>query len=271
MQNIQKFRKRNVFQKYLEVFFTRLKLGLTEMKEYPSNNIAGLISNFSLMGTYIIFYFVFAEIILFKSLNWEKYDFIVLFMLLLTYALFLRFFSLSDFQNQLLRGELNNYLVRPINPYSIASTKNLRGSIILNFLIFLGLTIFVLIYGNYSNYIFAFIIGSLGFITHTLIINNIFSLSFFMKKGDIFYDLYYKQYFTTIESYTPKMFENTLLKHIVYLTPASFIGFFIIEVLKGRFELVLQYLLPFIFLTIVSLLLLIVQWHYGLKKYEAFG
>lgn len=203
------FRKRNILQKYMEIFIVKLKIGLKEMAEYKANNIAGLIANFFVSGSYILFYMIFAETIMYDFLDWEKMDYVVMFILLMTFALFLRFFTLSSFHLELLKGNLNDFLVRPINPYSIMSTRNLRGSIILNSIIFLGISLFLLFIGDYSNYLLAFCIGFIGFIGHILIVNNIFSLSFFMKQGGFIYDLYYRNYFVTIETYTPKMFENS--------------------------------------------------------------
>lgn len=44
-----------------------------------------------------------------------------------------------------------------------------------------------------------------------------------------------------------------------------------IEILKGKFDLIFSYLYWFLLIIIIAFLLLIFQWKIGLKKYEAFG
>jgi hypothetical protein len=91
------FRKRSTTKKYLEIFFTKLKIGLKEIKEYPANNYAGFTSNFFVSISYILFYIIFADTIAGELLGWDRIDYIIMFILLMTHALFLRFFSLSYF------------------------------------------------------------------------------------------------------------------------------------------------------------------------------
>ena len=263
------FRNRNFMTKHIEVYYSFLRLALKQNKEYKINLVMGFLANVTVTLAYFLFYFVYTNISN-EFLGWKFYDFALMLLILLTASLGLRMFCIFLFQRTLLTGTMNLYLIRPVNPFFMSLSKFTGSIVFYTTLWFLISIIFVLI-GNYQNYLLALLCFVIGFVGHVLIINNILSLSFFMKENDFLLTLYYHEFVNTIESFTPKVFENLFFGNVLYLVPISFVGYFVIEILKGNTTQFYIYLPWFIGVIFVSFIVLIIQWHYGLKRYEAYG
>jgi len=92
-----------------------------------------------------------------------------------------------------------------------------------------------------------------------------------MKSNEFLINLFNKQLNFTIEEYTPRLFLETKFKWIAFLLPGSIYGFFTIESLKNNYEILL-YFLPYLLLSFSIMTIgIYLLWHYGLKKYEAYG
>lgn len=71
------------------------------------------------------------------------------------------------------------------------------------------------------------------------------------------------------ETYTPKLM--VVITKFFYLLPASIYGFFIIEILNGRYESFLIFLPWILVMYVVCYIGIYLLWRYGLRSYEAFG
>lgn len=79
----------------------------------------------------------------------------------------------------------------------------------------------------------------------------------------------YAQVNQTNRSFTPKMLDN--LSFWFYLLPSSISGYIVIEILLGRVQLFYDIFAYIIALFCVLVIVLYLLWHYGLRRYEAFG
>ncbi len=256
----------------ISVYKVQFLMALKQLKEYKIDFYMGLVTNIIVSLSYVLFYLVFDNLSG-GILDWEYYDFILFFFMSFFTSLLLRFFWVRSMVILLNNGNLNMVLSKPVNTFFFVIIKDLRGSIIF-FTFFLGLITILLSITNtsYSNYILAYSIALIGFLIQAIFLNVIFSMAF-LTKGLVKYlfSIYYHNLNTAVETYTPKFFEETNLKYLAYMFPVSFIDYFFIEILKGNTTEVLLYLPYFLLFGIICLMILILQWHYGLKKYEAFG
>lgn len=270
MNETNKFRKRNFFEKYSEVFFTKCKLALKENKEYKAQFWSVVLFDLILVCVILIFYTIYGNLIN-SILNWNLIDFFLLFCFQLLAGKFFWMHNLRFFSQRLLQGELNLYLVRPINSFFISSIKFISGSNILTGIVLFVITIGTIFTNSYENILLSILIWFLGSIYYLIFVDFLYSFGFFIKESNFLVDLFNYELNFAIESYTPKMFENSLFKYIAFLLPSAIYGFFAVEALKGRFDL-LMYFLPYILISFFIMLFgVILMWHYGLKKYEAFG
>lgn len=270
MKTDKVFRNRNTIQKYFEVFITKSLISLKENKEYKTQLWSVILFDIMIFLVMIFFYSVFGELV-FEFLNWSTYDFLIFFCLNMLAAKVIWMHFLKVFASRLLNGELNLYLVRPINSYFMANSMTINGANIVTGLAYLLLTILLIYFGNYSYYLLAFLIFILGCIYYLIFHNFIASLAFFMKSSEFLVNLVNRRLNFAIEEYTPKLFYKTPFQWIAFSMPSAFYAFFVMEALNGRFDLLIEFSIYLLGVFIVLFIGLIFEWHYGLKRYEAYG
>ena len=269
-KKISKFRKRNIFQKYSEVFLTKCLIAMKENKEYKAQFWSVLLFDIILVFVILLFFEFYGKLV-FEILNWSLLDFFILFCFQLLAGKFYWMHNLRFLSQRILQGELNLYLVRPINTFFLTSIKFISGSNIITGVILLIITIFSVFIGNYQNMIYSFIILILGSIYFLIFIDFLYSFAFFIKDSKFLVEIFNHELNMNIQHYTPKLFERTSFKWIAFLLPSAIYGFFAVEALKNEFTLLL-FFLPYIIISFFIMFFgIIVMWHYGLKKYEAFG
>ncbi|MEC8339078.1 MAG: hypothetical protein VXZ40_00505 [Nanoarchaeota archaeon] len=266
----EEFVKRNSIKKYLDYIIEQSLLGLKTIKEYKTNSYLMILLDVVTFGVMMLTY-----MILMRTLPgifiWDLYDFFLFYGITLMLWKLMWMHTLRQFNNTLLSGELNIYRTKPFNVYFLTSSKWINVSFanqISNIFLY-GIIIVIFLTQEYNNLILVhilLIIGLIYFVTFFTFINSMF---FFMKRNDFGHFLH------TIEGilydFTPRIFENMKLGNILLLFPAAISSYFIIEVANNRFNLYLHYL-PYALLVFLTLLSsIVVLWHYGLKKYEAFG
>lgn len=245
--------------------------GLKTLKEYKTNFYSMIISDLGLIFTISFFLFLFFEIneTVF-NLGWTTLD-ILLYSLIFAFTSKLcRLFSLMKIRFQLLSGEFNTFLFRPLSPFIMVCSKTLSGSRLVSDLIILPFIFFILFLNTYSNYLLAFSVWIFGYFYNLTLLNLLSSLSSFFKGLPNGFEMTIHINSIT-EKFTPLSFKNNYYLFIfVSLLPMSFVSFFVISILKGNFMFVDFFFLAFI-IFILLLILQVFLWKYGLKKYEAFG
>ena len=270
MNETNKFRKRNFFQKYSEVFFTKCKIALKENKEYKAQFWSVVLFDLILVFVILLFFEFYGKLV-FEILNWSIFDFFLLFCFQLLAGKFYWMHNLRFLSQRILQGELNLYLIRPVNTFFLTSIKFISGSNIITGVILLIVTIFAIFIGNYQNIILAVIILVLGSIYFVIFIDFLYSFAFFIKESMFLVQIFNHQLNMNIQHFTPKLFEMSIFKWVAFLLPSAIYGFFAVQALKNEFTLLL-FFLPYLLISFFIMLFgVILMWHYGLKKYEAFG
>lgn len=256
-------------RRHLDYFFTKIFLSIQKMKEYKADFYSMMFFDIILLISYIIAYTVIGNLIS-PFLNWKIGDFFLLFCFSLLAWKILWIHNLRGFSSRLLKGELNIAMVKPINVYFNIATEQINfQNIISGFGLFLLAVIYIIYDQSYENFLLAFFIFIFGSVYLVVIFNFIQSFSFFIKRNEFIYNIVFDTE-GLINKYTPKTFEGTSISYLFYLFPAS-IGFFLIEALNGRIKQFLFYFPYLLFSFFVLILGTYILWHYGLKKYEAFG
>lgn len=257
------------WKRHLDYFLTKIYLSKQKMKEYKIDFYSMLFFDIILLITHMISYFVLGGLI-FSILKWNLGDFFLLFCFGLLAWKILWIHTLRHFSSRLLKGDLNIYLIRPMNVYFSTTTEYVNFQNLISGLgLFLMAISYILISETYTNYLLGFGVFIFGTLYLIVFNNFLYSFAFFLKKNEFILDIF----MTTdsiVDKYTPKTFESFPVKIIFYLFPMS-IGYFMVETLNGRiieFYYYLHYLLISFFVMVLGIILM---WHYGLKKYEAFG
>ncbi len=264
------FVKRNSIQKYVDYIKEQSLLGLKTIKEYKTNSYLMILLDVVTFGVMMLTYMILMRTLP-EVFIWDLYDFFLFYGITLMLWKLMWMHTLRQFNATLLSGELNIYRTKPFNVYFLTTSKWINVSFanqISNIFLY-GIILGIFLTQEYSNLLLIHLLLIIGFIYFVVFFIFINSMFFFMKKND------FGRFLHTIEGvlydFTPKIFENMKLGNILLLFPAAISSYFIIEIANNRFDVYLHYL-PYALLVFLFLLLsIIIMWHYGLKKYEAFG
>lgn len=260
------------FRRNLSFIGTNTILLFKSLKEYKIDLYFSLWSNFIYFITYYFFYIVLFDFL--KILDWNNFDFALFFIAMWIGSLNTLNFSFRNFKQTLISGGLNINLTRPTNVFVTTSFDTTSGrnlfTVILNSILFF---ICALFFGySLKSTLISYFILTVGTFSFILITDAVMLLSFYIKEIQSFYTKFVKDVIYLNEKFTPLMFEgNNILRNIFFILPSAFYGFFTIEVLKGRFDLMLQYLPNFLILNFFLIIFIYFIWNKGLKSYEAFG
>jgi len=216
-----------------------------------------LFDNFSDLGNW-----AFEEFVLFFILN----DFLIVFSGIFIWK--------SWIANSIIKGDFNNYLNKPINPYL--------------FFFFLNMNFDSIVYGIVASFLY---FGVLVFYGVSLV--NVFLGSgllflvfiFFVVIYEFFYSLDwillgltnkvwkpYSSFNEIFRMYPGKFFENFKFRIFLFMSPLFFVATLVVPIFRG-IEVV-YFFEQVCFLVTFSLFLVgltFFVWKYGLKRYEAFG
>ena len=252
----------------ISFIIARIKLAFKENIEYKVNLYSAIAINLVMILVALLFFSVYIK---FSGvvLNWSYTDFILYSFIVLAGSKAHYLFAIRSFKTQLLKGHLNNGLIRPVNPYIFHSMFYLMGPVLIIFPFLLFIIYSMLIYYSYTNVFFFTIFFIFAFFYCSFFYSFFGSLAFFIKENDFLVSTA-NSLNNVVEVYTPKMFQSVSTTYI-YIFPSAIFGFLSIELLKGNATLLLK-LLPYIiatfFIMIISIYFI---WKIGLKRYEAFG
>ena len=183
--------KRTIFQKYSQIYFSKMNISFQTLKEYKINFYSILVFDFTLLIATFVFFGIYKSIAG-DFLNWNLSEFILLFIITFVIEKLRWLFSLLDFRNVLLKGHLNVLITKPVNVFFMASIRLLNaGNLITSFFWILA-AIFIIISNNYSNYLFGILVWIFGIIFVVLFRNMIFMTAFFMKQNGFLIDIMFK-------------------------------------------------------------------------------
>lgn len=261
------------WKRNLEYFKTNFKLMWINTIEYKANFYGNILTLFSFtliqLFTYSLISYVFSDLI-----GWKFSDFILFYVLMYLVGQFNGIFSWGkELFIILSKGTLNIYLTKPIKPFigyifSILSGYAFISIIFRTILLFLVIYYFNITLNNLLLGLVLFL--SIGFLFF-LIYQFIESCEFISLNLSSVLDTYWQidNIFTT---YPAQLFRKFPFQFALYFFPLIFISSLIVPLLRG-YEIWNLYSQ----LTILISLIIIfgfgtwLNWHYGLKKYEAFG
>lgn len=250
---------------FLNTFYTKIKNSLLEIKEYKINFYTILISD--IIWGAVTFYLLIILNSLGNIVNWSFWSYILFILFVKLNGKFIYSFSGRRFNIGLLKGHLNLYLTKPINPYFYFLTLRCAGPNLILIPIFFILIILIFIFKLFNPLGFLIFIFGTFF---TLVFFSLFEiLSFFIKENTQIKNSIMKVNYS-FERYLPPFLENTSFFYIIGIFPAVINCFLAIEVSNGNFQYIwfLAYAIP---TCLIFFLLCIYIWKKGIQRYEAFG
>lgn len=264
-----------MFLKNINYLLVNLKIGWQKLIEYKMNlYIASFEQTFYYLG-YFVFFFVisnnFSDII-----NWTLRDFLLFMMLVdIVHVIGSLFHWKMDLKDAITTGDLNLYLTKPLNGFIGYTFSNLPSSTYI-FLItnLIALPIIILYFNIQLHNIFASTLIFIGILFAT------FSFYFFINS--INFHSYGLKYiisnladigtYELSKNYPHQFFKRTSFKFFLFVLPMFFVSSLLVPMLR-------DYPILNINLQIIILIFVIlffscctwINWHLGLKKYEAYG
>ena len=263
------------FKRNLDYFRENFIIMWKSMIEYKANFYNSLF----IQLIFALIYFIYFSIISNEFgylISWKFQDFLLFFLIYDTIFVLYGTFSWKweDFKYTLTSGRLNNYIFRPFNPFFAYSFSKLSGAgflmIIINLFIFPIL--FYFFEYEFSNIFFSFVVFCLICYGFFMLSSFFKSISFFsFGLSDSLQRLFY-EFNEGVRTYPYSFFQNYSYSFLLFLFPMFFISSLLIPLLLGYEIWDINFQLLFLVLfNIVFTLLNLIMWHYGLKKYEAFG
>lgn len=265
---------------YLSFWFESFKISFKQTIEFKSNFYSAFILNCVFFGVIVLFSKVFFDVVG-LNLGWSFSDFILfgfLLNLLFDVSGFFWYGYMGNLVNQIKTGDINSYLTKPGNQFFLFLLKPRYNPIVfvvldlICYLIFLSfLTDFVFVNVFYGVLILIFAIVFNVFLVHFLMS---FSWIFVELGGVLMNRIYWDSIQENLRNYPFQIFyQNSSLFLVLSFLPMSLVSLVLVPVFsKGDFSgfdfFNFYYLFGFIFFMV---LVLIFNWKYGLKIYEAYG
>ncbi len=256
---------------------TSLLLNLKQTFEYKVNVYFNILTSLSFLFMHMFFVFLFQSNFP-TILDWGVEE--ILFFVFISQFVFqftAAFMYYTNLTLELLKGTVNLYLTRPTNVYlqQFLTSSKLRPIVMS---IFYMTAIFVLIVYFRIRISFIELIMSLFMLFVSclfliLLMRFIDSLSFHMKANKALIRNIFKDVTNTLHAYPATMFSNTSLRYVLLLLPQVYYSAYLTRVFFGyvSYDEYLFLIGIEILLSSVLALGIWINWHYGLKKYEAFG
>lgn len=265
---MKKYTNQNQLSIHCTSIIEGIIIGIKESLEYKANTIALL---FVMLFNFIIFISLFSitNNLFLQRLNWNLIDFSMFILLSYFCNRFYYIFDARYLFKRLLLGELNVALTKPINPFIYQNLKMINGQdlIVLPFIL---IPISILL-TYYNTNFFIFLILLILMVLYNIVVSQFTgSIGFFSKMFPYTIHMFDKQMFNTVRTFTPKVFEFSFAKNIIYVLYFSLMGFGLVEFLLQR-EYIVEYFYYSFFIIIVLSSITFLNWKYGLKRYEAFG
>jgi len=275
MSAIKKIGKPLGFRRNLDYIKENFILVWKVLIEFKSNLYSSLfLQFFYYFNKYLFFYVLFSSVG--DIIGWELIDYLILILIIDLLYSFIEFFnSNGNFSDYLLSGDLNLVTSKPQGIFFKFFFGNLRSSAIL-FLITSFIALIILFFQiNFSlgNLILSIFIFILLVLLHLSISFFISSLAFLSKNLDSQFSNIYWTISNEVSNYPSQFFKNLKFRFIFYIFSGFFVSSLLIPLLRGYDFFINPFYQLGIILSLIVFFSLItfLNWHFGLKKYEAFG
>jgi hypothetical protein len=241
--------------------------------EYKANLYMNLIflTSSTLIG---IFISIMLGVVLDEFIKWEFIDFLIFYTISFTVYSFAGFFLWGKgLFSHLTSGEFNKHLYRPLPKYLAYLFNDLEGWAVLHFIFKFITALAIFLY-------FKVVPLNIGLVLLAILLLNLmhfFVMQLFDSLEFIRYGLsnatsfYFKAYEVMGTNPAP-LFQKFPFKPFLYLFEIFFVGSLLVPLIRGYPIPNMMFQFTFIVsVIIISAVLLRIIWHFGLKKYEAYG
>jgi ABC-type uncharacterized transport system permease subunit len=269
MRRLDKMEVKPFSKRYLDFFLVNLSLMKQHLKEYKVNFYSAI--------SVLVFYTSFTYFFLFVISNsfgdvigWSYFDFIL-------YSIYTRIIHQTsgiftwgkNISHSLLHGEFNQHLVRPLNimpKYFFSNLTSVGFTYFISSLIELSI---ILIYFNHSISFYVIFVLFILSLIEFLFFEVVESFGFYGKKLDHEIKKFLRPFYNILHRFPFNYFKAFSLKNIFLLFSSVLV---VLLLFPHEFSFSIIFLWSFILLYLLTLVcILLFNWHYGLKKYEAFG
>ena len=260
----------------LQLFWTNFIINWKGVVEYKPNFYSVLIFNSVYICIYVLFAIVLNNLIL-EELSWGIKEFILFIFLT---EIFVDTVGIFHFGRGLVtmhkNGTLNSYLTKPTNVLlSAFSIQRFNPTlfILTNLMIYLPIIIYLFDF-QFVNIVYGVLLFIMLIIIQTLVVHFIMSLGFIAYElEEIAGRMYWEAGYGILARYPAQFFQNRInVLMVVSIFPVYFISMWIVPLLSfGSFEVRQFEIIILSVVTLISLLGIVVNWKYGLKRYEAFS
>lgn len=258
---------------YLNYFKENYFISLKEFLEFKSN-----MYNLILVEIFFAAVFIFFGSILLTNfntiLNWDIYDFILLYFIINAIDDISGLFWYNKLISwRIKKGDFNSFLYLPGNPLlNFVFSKSFNLTFLI--LIYLSIIVFVLIKVSTQIHLIFLalsIILTLIFL-RTMTFHFFSSISWYSLEFGESVSSTYHQIASTFKEYPFQFFKNVKFKIVSLFFILTFVSSLVIPIIRGYpiWNIKIQMII-LIGLCIITTLLTLLNWKYGLKKYEAFG
>lgn len=258
--------------KTFDFFIERTKMQIKYIIEYKINFYSMFFSELGNAFSYILILLSLDTLNLIPEWTLEDY---ILFVLLSQISLYIygAFFWGGSIKNYLKSGKMNNFLIRPINViYQQYFNLNIFGLLGLTLNI-MYLFVFKYYFGLSYNVIFIGIPLAIIATIPMFVINFFANSIYFWNYGipEIFY-IFFGRIRYTSRTYPPTIFSGTNFKYVFMFFPAFYVSFITIPIINGQFPENFWFYNILIFgISAILFIISIINWHYGIKRYEGFN
>lgn len=264
----------NYFKKNLDFIKEISIIQIKSIKEYKTNLYLGLIANITFSTLIFITFSILKNN--FGAIFYWSYKEFILFFLFLEIFLFIFAIWFNQLPKVLLRGEFNNYLLRPINPFINYAFSNVRYFNLLIAILYIILLMLYLIFiipkFYFLKFLITFLFAIFGGIFYSSIHCFIDSMSFYLKKTDNIKSNYHvlNEFYSR---YPISFFKQSKLNYLGLIAAGSYYASFTTDFYFGYINItqLFYYFLILILLIITLSISSYFLWKNGIKNYEAYG
>lgn len=257
----------------IEYVLVNLRIMFGLLQEYRGNMLTQIFSQVVFLFSYFVLYSVIVTKL--AIIDWSIVDFFFYILIIDIVVTFVGIFNWKGegVQRYILSGFLNQFIARPISPFFGFNFSNLNANAFTQFiinLVFLVFFVFFLDFDYDFGLWFWIMLLTISFFYHSMkkMCESFTFVNFYFARF-LHFDLF-KSTGSVLKAYPSGFFGSFKYKFLLQIFPNFYFGSLLFVFMKGSviafYQFYILLLVTFIF-TIISL----INWHYGLKNYEAFG
>lgn len=238
-------------------------------------NLFNILLTFGFVTIINIFIAYFISLNFGDTISWRYEDFLLLSAFSgILWGIYGMFHWTNEIHYNIVQGNLNTMLIRPMKMpikyyfHSFAGGGFVYLMMSIFFLIFISLYFKIV----FVNYLYGFLMFILILLFFSLSSFAIDSFNLIMLGLGNQFDVQFRNFNNNLLAYPSQFFSLSKIKFVLNFVPMYFVSSLLIPILTNKQISYFKFqMCILITMTIVSFVVLLINWHFGLKKYEAFG